>query len=73
MKKNNRLQKAIAEEINKSRELWHSSHGEGGDSFTDWKLYAPDNEVIQAIHGHIRQGGFTSSGFAEGRYKEFFP
>ena len=35
MKKNNRLQKVIAEEINKSHEIWHSKHGEGGDSFAD--------------------------------------
>ena len=72
MKKNNCLQKIIAEEINKFCELWHSTHDEGGDSFTEWKLYAPDNEVIRAIHEHIWQSQFTSSGFTERCYKEFF-
>ena len=27
---------------------------------------------FQAVREHIRQGRFTSAGFAEGRYKEFF-
>ena len=39
---------------------------------TEWKLYTPDNEVIKAIHEHLWQSRFTSAGFTEECYKEFF-
>ena len=72
MKKNNWLQKTIKEEINKSHPHWEPQNEEGDNSFTMWKLFTSDQDVIQLIHKHIRQGHFTSAGFTEGRYKAFF-
>ena len=72
MKKNMHLQKVIAEEMNKFCKLWNSWHDEEGDDFAAWKLYASDNEIIRGIHELIQWSNFTSEGFAEGHYKDFF-
>ena len=73
MKKNNCMQKAMTEKINKFCFYWQSQDSEGDDSFTEWKLFTPDSDVIQLIWKHIHQGKFTSAGFAEELYKSFFP
>ena len=72
MKKNNCLQKTIAEEINKSHSHWEPQNEEERDSFTMWKLFTSDQDVIWLIHKHIHQRHFTSVSFTEGNYKSFF-
>ena len=72
MKKNMHLWKVIAEKMNKLHELWNSWHDEEEDDFAAWKLYALNNELIREIHELIQWGIFTSEGFAEGCYKDFF-
>ena len=58
--------------MNKFCELWNSQYNEREDDFAAWKLYVSDNEIIREIHKLIQWGNFTSEGFAEGCYKDFF-
>ena len=62
----------MTEKINKFCFYWQSQDSEGDDSFTEWKLFTPDSDVIQLIWKHIHQGKFTSVSFAEELYKSFF-
>ena len=46
MKKNNWLQKTIAEEINKFCLHWEPQNEEGNNSFAMWKLFTSDQDII---------------------------
>ena len=72
MKKGKQLQKTINEGINKQRAIRQRKDSEGKDNFAEWKLFAPDAALIPSFRDYIHQGQFTSTGFAEGKYKDFF-